>query len=81
MSGSFTEFVAEDSALAWLEALDSAVPYGPDFAVGEPGAVRSDPNYRDVLMSRWPRDAQGRLARVAALSRVVSRGVRARRAG
>ena len=44
-----TESVVEDAALAWLEALGYAVLHGPDIAAGEPGAERSDPNYRDVL--------------------------------
>jgi type I restriction enzyme R subunit len=47
---SFTESVVEDAALAWLGALGYAVLHGPDIAAGEPGAERSDPNYRDVLL-------------------------------
>lgn len=51
----FTESVVEDAALAWLEALGyavlhGAVLHGPDIAVGEPAAERSDPNYRDTIL-------------------------------
>ena len=53
----FTESVVEDAALAWLEALGYAVLHGPDIAAGEPGAERSDPNYRDVLLERRLRQA------------------------
>ena len=53
MTGSaFTESVVEDAALGWLEALGYTVLHGPDIAAGEPGAERSDPNYRDVLLER-----------------------------
>ena len=45
----FTESIVEDAALAWLEALGYAVLHGPDIADGEPGAERSDPNYRDPV--------------------------------
>ncbi len=44
----FTESVVEDAALAWLESLGYAVLHGPDIAVGEPAAERSDPNYREM---------------------------------
>ncbi len=57
----FTESVVEDAALAWLEALGYAVMHGPDIAAGEPGAERSDPNYRDVLLERRLRQALVRL--------------------
>ena len=46
----FTESVVEDAALAWLEALGYAVLHGPDIAVGQPAAERTDPNYRDVVL-------------------------------
>jgi type I restriction enzyme R subunit len=61
MSKSFTESVVEDAALAWLEALGYAVLHGPDIAAGEPGAERSDANYRDVLLERRLRQALVRL--------------------
>lgn len=56
---SFTESVVEDAALAWLQGLGYAVLHGPDIAAGEPGAERSDPNYRDVVLD-------GRLRRARA---------------
>jgi len=61
--GSFTEFVVEDAALAWLEGLGYAVLHGPEIAVGEPGAERSGPNYRDVILERRLRQALVRLNR------------------
>ena len=45
-----TESVVEDAALAWLGSLDYTILHGPDIAVGEPAAERSDPNYRDVIL-------------------------------
>ncbi len=51
----------EDAALAWLEGLGYAVVHGPEIAVGEPGAERSDPNYRDVVLERRLRQALVRL--------------------
>ena len=59
--GGFTESVVEDAALAWLEALGYAVLHGPDIAAGEPGAERSDPNYRDVVLDGRLREALARL--------------------
>ena len=58
---SFTESVVEDAALAWLEALGYAVLHGPDIAAGMPGAERSDPNYRDVVLAGRLRQALVRL--------------------
>jgi type I restriction enzyme R subunit len=58
---SFTESVVEEAALAWLEALGYAVLHGPDIAVGEPGAERSDPSFRDVLLEGRLRHALVRL--------------------
>ena len=57
----FTESVVEEAALAWLEAIGDAVLCGPDIAAGEPGAERSDPNYRDVALERRLRQALGHL--------------------
>ena len=57
----FTESVVEDAALAWLEGLGYAVVHGPEIAVGEPSAERSDPNYRDVALERRLRQALGHL--------------------
>jgi len=57
----FTESVVEDAALTWLAALGYAVLHGPEIATGEPGAERSDPTYRDVVLDRRLRQALGRL--------------------
>jgi type I restriction enzyme R subunit len=56
----FAEYVVEDAALAWLEALGYAVKHGPEIAAGEPTAERSDPGYRDVFL-------EGRLRQALAL--------------
>jgi len=53
----FTESVVEDAALAWLEGLGHAVVSGPTIAAGEPGAERTDPGYRDVVLERRLRQA------------------------
>jgi type I restriction enzyme R subunit len=53
--------VVEEAALAWLQGLGWAVAHGPDLAVGEPGAERSDPNYRDVVLESRLRQALARL--------------------
>ena len=57
----FSESTVEDAALGWLEALGYASLHGPDIATGEPGAERSDPTYRDVLLQRRLRQALIRL--------------------
>ncbi|MDX2252948.1 MAG: type I restriction endonuclease subunit R [Nitrospira sp.] len=57
----FSESVVEDAALGWLEALGYAVLHGPDIAVGELAAERSDPNYRDTILERRLREALFRL--------------------
>jgi type I restriction enzyme R subunit len=61
MNSAFSESVVEDAALAWLEALGYAVLHGPHIATAEPGAERSDPNYRDVLLELRLRQALARL--------------------
>jgi type I restriction enzyme R subunit len=58
---SFTESIVEEAALSWLEALGYAVLHGPDIAAGEPGAERSDPNYRDVVLGERLRQSLVRL--------------------
>ncbi len=60
MSG-FTESIVEDAALAWLQALGYTVLHGPDIAVGELSAERSDPGYRDVVLESRLRQALARL--------------------
>ena len=57
----FTESIVEEAALAWLEALGYSVLHGPEIAVGEPGAERGDPNYRDVVVEGRLRQALFRL--------------------
>jgi len=57
----FTESIVEDAALAWLEGLGYAVLHGPDIAVGEPAAERTDPNFRDVILEGRLRQALARL--------------------
>ena len=51
------ESVIDDAALAWLESLGYIVLHGPDIAVGEPAAERSDPNDCRVMFSH--RGSQG----------------------
>jgi type I restriction enzyme R subunit len=57
----FTESVVDDAALAWLQAFGYAVLHGPDIAASEPGAERTDPNYRDILLEGRLRRALVRL--------------------
>lgn len=57
----FAESVVEEAALAWLGALGYTVVHGPEIAVGMPGAERSDPNYRDVVLERRLQQALVRL--------------------
>ena len=54
MTGVFTKSIVEEATLAWLEALGYSVLPGPKIAAGEPGAERSDPNYRDVSPEASP---------------------------
>ena len=74
MAANFAEFVVRDAALNWLELRGLAVlclsapqriasrqPGGPDIADGEPGAERSNPNYRDVVLDGRLRQALFRL--------------------
>ncbi len=61
MNHGIAESVVEEAALAWLEGLGYAVRHGPEIAAGEPGAERSDPDYRDVVLERRLRDALARL--------------------
>jgi type I restriction enzyme R subunit len=57
------ESVVEDASLAWLEALGYTVLHGPDISVGMPGAERSDPSYRDVVLENRLRQSLERLNR------------------
>ncbi|BAH37220.1 MAG TPA: type I restriction endonuclease subunit R [Gemmatimonas aurantiaca] len=57
----FSESIVEDAALEWLAGLGYEVRHGPDMAAGEPGAERSDPGYRDVVLEHRLRAALLRL--------------------
>lgn len=57
----FAESVVEDATLDWLKALGYTILHGPEIAAGEPGAERTDPNYRDVILERRLRKALERL--------------------
>ena len=64
MSGNFTESIVGEAALACHEALGYAVLHGPEIAAGEPGAERSDPNYRDMVPTTFiSRELQGKVAK------------------
>jgi type I restriction enzyme, R subunit len=52
-----TESVVEDATLAWLEAQGYAIAHGPQIAFGESGAERTDPKYRDVVLTERLRNA------------------------
>ncbi len=56
-----TESVVEGASLAWLDALGYRYLRGPDIAVGELGAERSDPGFRDVVFESRLRHAVARL--------------------
>src|ERR1700675_877115 len=57
----FTESVVEEAALEWLAGLGYTVLHGPEIAAGEPGAERTDPSYRDVVLQTRLRKALERL--------------------
>ncbi len=61
MTDRFTESVVEEAALGWLTGLGYAVLHGPEIAVGQLAAERSDPGYRDVILERRLREALVRL--------------------
>jgi type I restriction enzyme R subunit len=61
MSVVFTESVVEEAGLAWLDALGYRVLSGPSIAAGEPGAERTDPRCRDVVLEGRFRHALARL--------------------
>lgn len=50
--GVFNESIVEEVALAWLGALGYSVPHGPDIGADGPGAERSDPSRRDLLLPK-----------------------------
>ena len=61
MTAAFTESLVEEAALGWLEGVGYTVLHGPEIAVGMPGAERTDPGYRDVILERRLREALVRL--------------------
>ena len=61
MTWQFTESIVEEAALTWLENAAFSVAHGPDIAIGQPGAERSDPTYRDVVLVWRLREALVRL--------------------
>ncbi len=61
MKAGFTESVVEEAALGWLTSLGYAVLHGPEIAVGQLAAERSDAGYRDVVLERRLRQALTRL--------------------
>jgi type I restriction enzyme R subunit len=59
--GRLNEQHVEEAALAWLADSGFSVAHGPEIAVGQPGAERSDPTYRDVVLEWRLREALVRL--------------------
>jgi type I restriction enzyme R subunit len=59
--GRLNEQHVEEAALAWLASSGFAVAHGPGIAFGQPGAERSDPTYRDVVLEHRLREALVRL--------------------
>ena len=60
-SAPFAESIVEQAALAWLSGLGLSAAHGPEIAVGQPRAERSDPTYRDVVLEWRLREALVRL--------------------
>ena len=61
MMSQFAESTVEDAALSWLASSGFPLAHGPDIAIGQPGAERSDPTYRDVVLEWRLREALVRL--------------------
>jgi type I restriction enzyme R subunit len=61
MTTSFAESTVEEAALSWLASSGFTVAHGPAIAFGQPGAERSDPTYRDVVLEWRLREALVRL--------------------
>ena len=57
----FVELDVELAGLQWLADLGFAIAHGPEIAIGQPGAERSDPTYRDVVLEHRLREALVRL--------------------
>ncbi len=60
MTKTITESIVEDAALAWLKPLGYTTLQGPDIAVGELAAERTDPTFRDVILEGRLRQALAR---------------------
>jgi type I restriction enzyme R subunit len=61
MSAGFAESTVEEAAVDWLGSSGFSVAHGPQIAFGQPGAERSDPTYRDVVLERRLHEALVRL--------------------
>jgi type I restriction enzyme R subunit len=61
MSTGFAESTVEQATLAWVESRGFTIAHGPDIAFGQPGAERSEPTYRDVVLEWRLREALVRL--------------------
>ena len=61
MMSQFAESTVEDAALSWLASSGFPLAHGPDIAIGQPGAERADPTYRDVVLEWRLREALVRL--------------------
>jgi type I restriction enzyme R subunit len=61
ISRGIAERDVERAALAWLLGLGFSAAHGPEIAVGQPSAERSDPTYRDVVLEWRLREALVRL--------------------
>src|SRR5664279_4717630 len=60
-SARLAEQHVEEAALAWLASSGFSIAHGPEIAVGQLGAERSDPTYRDVVLEWRLREALVRL--------------------
>lgn len=56
-----SESVVEDATLAWFETLKYTILHGPDIAIGEVAAERTDSNYHDVILENRFRRSLERL--------------------
>ncbi len=59
--GRLVERHVEEASLAWLASSGFTVTPGPAIAVGQPGAERDDPTYRDAVLEWRLREALVRL--------------------
>src|SRR5213592_4617828 len=60
-TGTFTESIVEEAALARLGAVGWSVLHGPEIGYGTLGAERLDPAYRDVVLQGRLRSTLARL--------------------